>query len=98
MALAQIDLSDPVSWNAAFTSNHAHEIADLHAVACTNGHEEARHPVGRPARALSIRRSGPGGRRLIGFRHATLGSFALQKIECSGRELRSVELPEQRLE
>jgi hypothetical protein len=90
VALAQIDLSDPISWNSAFTCDHAHEIADLHAVARTHGHEEARHSPGRPARALSVRRPRPSGRGLISLRHATLRSFALQKLQSSGRELSSV--------
>src|SRR5712691_2930071 len=40
VTLLQIDLSDAISWNSAFSSDDAHQISNLHAVARANRHEE----------------------------------------------------------
>jgi hypothetical protein len=43
MALAKVDLPDVISGNSSFAGNRAHQVADFHSVACSDGHEEARH-------------------------------------------------------
>src|SRR5258706_16027406 len=98
VTLLQIDLSDAISRNSAFSSDDAHQISDLHAVARANGHEEARHP-GRPSsRARPIRGLRPRGRRLIHFSQSALCPLALQHVKSGGGELSAIEFLEQRLE
>jgi hypothetical protein len=43
MTFAQVDLSNVIAWNSAFSSDRAHQIANLHAIAGSNRHEKARH-------------------------------------------------------
>jgi hypothetical protein len=46
VALAEVDLPDVITRNAAFTCDHAHEVSGLHAIARPDRHEEPRHSAG----------------------------------------------------
>jgi hypothetical protein len=78
VALLQIDLSDLISGNSAFSGNHAHEIADLHSVARADRHEEAGHSCRRTSagsRSLAF-----GGSRLCGGRWIRFGRTPLRPL------------------
>jgi hypothetical protein len=88
MALAKVDLPDVISGNSSFAGNRAHEVADFHSVACSDGHEEARHSACRSARPVAaFRRSRLRGRSSVFRRRATLSALALEKVERSRSQL-----------
>jgi hypothetical protein len=81
VALLQIDLSDFISGNSAFSGDHAHEIADLYSVARADRHEQARHPSRRTSagsRSLAFSGSRLCGGRRISFGRTPLRPLALQ--------------------
>jgi hypothetical protein len=98
MALTKVDLADVVARNSAFAGDHAHQIADLHAIPRSDRHEETRHAAGGGPGSIAIRRSWLSGWSSILSCRASLGTFALEEKERRGGELRGVELLEERLE
>jgi hypothetical protein len=98
MALAQVDLADVIAGNSALASDGTHQVSDLHTVARSNGHEEARHPAGRGSRAIGVCRSRLRGRRSVLGRRASLGALALEQVERRSSELGGIEFLEERLE
>jgi hypothetical protein len=46
VTLAEVDLSDVIARNPAFTGDHAHQISCLHAIASPDRHEEPGHSAG----------------------------------------------------
>jgi hypothetical protein len=98
MALAQVDLTNVIARNSAFAGNRAHQIPDLHSIACSDGHEKTRHPAGCGLGSITIRRPRLRGRDGVLGCRAPLGTFALEHIERSGCELHRVKLLQQRLQ
>jgi hypothetical protein len=78
MALAQIDLANVIACNSAFARDRAHEIADLHTVARSDGHEKTRHPARYALGPITIRRSCARDRGSVFRRGAPLGTLALE--------------------
>jgi hypothetical protein len=78
MALAQVDLANVVARNSAFAGNRAHEIADLHAIPRSDGHEETRHPARRGLGSIAVRRSRPRDWGSVLSCRASLGTLALE--------------------
>jgi hypothetical protein len=98
MALAQVDLANMIAGNSAFAGDDAHQIADLHAIAGSNGHEKARHAAGRRSGAIALSGSRLRRRRSVLGRRASLGALALEQVKRCCSELRCIELLEERLE
>jgi hypothetical protein len=98
MALAQIDLANVIAWNPAFTGNSTHQIADLHSVARSDGHEQTRHAARRSPGSIGIRRSRLRGWSSMLGRRTSLSALALEQVKRRGSELRGIELLEERLE
>jgi hypothetical protein len=98
MALAKVDLADVVARNSAFAGDHAHQIADLHAIPRSNRHEKTRHAAGGGPGSIGVRRSWLRGWSSIFGCRTSLGTFALEQIKRGGGELRGVKLLEERLE
>ena len=101
VALAEVDLSDVITRNAAFTGDHAHQVSSLHAVARSDCHEEPSHPAGSAGRwpgTVSIRRPCARNRKLTRLGFTPLCSLALQHMERGCSQLRRVVFLQQRLE
>jgi hypothetical protein len=101
VTLAQVDLADAITRNAAFAGDHPHQVSSLHAVASSNRHKEPRHPTGGTggcAGTVSLRRPGTCDRNLVRLGLPSLRSLALQQMERRGSQLGGVKFLEQRLE
>jgi hypothetical protein len=98
MALAQVDLANVIARNSAFAGDRAHQIADLHAIACSDGHEKTRHPAGCGLGSITIRRPRLRGGDGVLCCRAPLGTLALEHIKRGGCELRRIKLLQQRLQ
>jgi hypothetical protein len=96
MTLTQVDLPDMIRGNSPFASNYPHQIADFHAVAGSDSHEETRHSAA--VRAGTFRRPRASSCWWIRLSHAPLRPLALQQVERGRGELEGVELFEQRLQ
>jgi hypothetical protein len=98
VALAEIDFADVIASNSAFAGDHAHQIAHLHSVARADSHEKARHAAGGGSGAIALRGSRLRGWRSVLGRRASLGALSLEQVKRRRRQLRGIELLEERLE
>jgi hypothetical protein len=96
VTLAQIDLTDMVAGNAAFSSDRTHQVTGFYSVARADSHEQLRHASSIAAVAINWPR--PSGGKWIFGRHPTLRALALEKMEGGCSELGCVELFEERLQ
>jgi hypothetical protein len=94
MALPQVDLSNSIAGNSSLASDGPHEIADLHTIARSDGHEKACHSARSSGGPITLGRPWPGSRRSVLGSGAPLRSFALENVKRGGSELRGVELLE----
>jgi hypothetical protein len=81
VALAKIDLPDVIAGNSAFAGDGAHEIAHLHPIARSDGHEKSCHPTCNRTRSVAIRRPRLRNRRNVLGGHASLRPLALENVK-----------------
>jgi hypothetical protein len=83
VAFSEIDLSHVIARNSAFTGDRAHQVADLHAIASADGHEEADHSIGTATSSglVAIRRPDARDRRCVFGCLASLGALALEELQ-----------------